>query len=115
MKQNDLFIHPDKQVECMVTRYYSNNAWYYKETNSDVEIRTTLSADTMEILGSKTETKVKIDVDKMITSQWNFSDIFLAFLEKSRDKIFYVDYIKAEIVHLKDIPYTFWIDYIIVL
>ena len=112
MKANDLFIHPVTNRKCVVTRYYGEKAWYYRELYAEPEIRATTAASQIKIVASDEGQYVKLNFDAIKNSPWNYTEKFLHFIEKAKEQVFEVDDIIAETVYLKDIPYTFWIGYV---
>lgn len=113
MKANDLFIHPVTNKKCAVTRYYGENAWYYRELYTEPEIRAMTAASQITIIAPDEGQYVKLNLDAIRKSPWNYTQKFLDFIEGAKDQVFAVDDIIVNKVYLKDVPYTFWIGHII--
>ena len=124
MKKGDVFLHPVTKEKCEVTRFYGNKSWYYKVCDTNKEIRAVITADQIIPCSKEIEealinykpipigTKVKLKVDEILNSRFNYTEIFKKFLEDNRDTIFTVKEVSPHIVSLEETNYTFWEHYL---
>ena len=124
MKKGDVFLHPVTKEKCEVTRFYGNKSWYYKVFDTNKEVRAVIAADQIIPCSKEIEealinykpipigTKVKLKVDEILNSHFNYTEIFKKFLEDNRDTIFTVKEVSPHIVSLEDTNYTFWEHYL---
>ena len=124
MKKGDVFLHPVTKEKCEVTRFYGNKSWYYKVFDTNKEVRAVITADQIIPCSKEIEealinykpipigTKVKLKVDEILNSRFNYTEIFKKFLEDNRDTIFTVKEVSPHIVSLEETNYTFWEHYL---
>lgn len=124
MKKGDVFLHPMTKEKCEVTRFYGNKSWYYKVFDTNKEVRAVITADQIIPCSKEIEealinykpipigTKVKLKVDEILNSRFNYTEIFKKFLEDNRDTIFTVKEVSPHIVSLEETNYTFWEHYL---
>ena len=124
MKKGDVFLHPVTKEKCEVTRFYGNKSWYYKVFDTNKEVRAVITADQIIPCSKEIEealinykpipigTKVKLKVDEILNSRFNYTEIFKKFLEDNRDTIFTVKEVSPHIVSLEETDYTFWEHYL---
>ena len=124
MKKGDVFLHPVTKEKCEVTRFYGNKSWYYKVFDTNKEVRAVITADQIIPCSKEIEealmnykpisigTKVKLKVDEILKSRFNYTEIFKKFLEDNRDTIFTVKEVSPHIVSLEETNYTFWEHYL---
>ena len=136
MKKGDVFLHPVTKEKCEVTRFYGNKSWYYKVFDTNKEVRAVITADQIITYSSRESflnflkttgeieealinykpipigTKVKLKVDEILNSHFNYTEIFKKFLEDNRDTIFTVKEVSPHIVSLEETNYTFWEHYL---
>lgn len=127
MKKGDVFLHPVTKEKCEVTRFYGNKSWYYKVFNTNKEVRAVITADQIIPCSKEIEealinykpipigTKVKLKVDEILNSRFNYTEIFKKFLEDNRDTIFTVKEVSPHIVSLEETNYTFWEHYLYII
>jgi hypothetical protein len=138
MKKGDIFINPRTGNKCEVTRFYGNKSWYYKETNSNKEVRSTIDSskiqietgrrnlleffDTMAAIQDTMEnyqpipdgTKVKINIEELNKSKLNRTETFEKFVADNKDTIFTVKSTTPHIVSLEETVFTFWEHHLII-
>lgn len=136
MKKGDVFLHPVTKEKCEVTRFYGNKSWYYKVFDTNKEVRAVITADQIITYSSRESflnflkttgeieealinykpipigAKVKLKVDEILNSRFNYTEIFKKFLEDNRDTIFTVKEVSPHIVSLEETNYTFWEHYL---
>lgn len=139
MKKGDIFLHPVTKKKCEVTRFYNNKSWYYKVFGTNKEIRAIITADQIIPYSSRESflnflkttgdieealanykpipigAKVKLKVDKILNSRFNYTEIFKKFLEDNRNTIFTVKDTSPHIVSLEETNYTFWEHYLYII
>lgn len=127
MKKGDVFLHPVTKEKCEVTRFYGNKSWYYKVFDTNKEVRAVITADQIIPCSKEIEetlinykpipigTKVKLKVDEILNSRFNYTEIFKKFLEDNRDTIFTVKEVSPHIVSLEETNYTFWEHYLYII
>ena len=132
MKKGDIFVNPRTGKKCQVTRFYGNKSWYYKEINSNKEVRSTIEASKVNIeTGSHSVleffetaasleeaienyqpipdgTKVKINIQELKKSKLNRTERFENFIADNKDMIFTVKSTTPHIVSLEETDFTFW-------
>lgn len=139
MKKGDIFLHPVTKEKCEVTRFYGNKSWYFKVVGKNKEIRAVISADQVTPYSSKESflhflettgkiedelnnykpipvgTKVKLNVDEILSTPIERTETFKNFLNNNRDTVFTVKETSPYIVFLQETVFTFWEHHLIVL
>lgn len=137
MKKGDIFINPRTNKTCEITRFYGNKSWYYKELESNKEVRSTIDAsnikpikeqktfDYFEMLGKIEQVigdykpipngaKVKLNIDELKKSNLGRTQVFDDFVSKNHETIFTVQSTTPHIVSLEETYFTFWEHHLIV-
>lgn len=110
----ELFIHPKTKKTCLITRYISENHWFYRVLTDPgkVEIRASMKYSEIEFLGDQgleVGDYVKIIFENYVLSNVSYTEQFMDFLESNRDKSLKISKIEGAIVYIEDCIYTFWI------